>query len=101
VIAIGAEYLRIISWSYLASGFMFVASSTFQAMGNTIPSLLTSVVRISLTAIPTVILSRLAGFQLHWIWFLSLGANYVALAVSMLLLRREFGRRLSFGPAPA
>jgi putative MATE family efflux protein len=101
VIAVGAEYLRIISWSYIASGFVFVASSTFQAMGNTIPSLLTSVVRISLTAIPTVILSRLAGFQLHWIWYLSLGSNWVALAVSMLLLRREFARRLSFGAAPA
>jgi MATE family, multidrug efflux pump len=101
VIAIGAEYLRIISWSYVASGLIFVASSTFQAMGNTIPSLLTSVVRISLSAIPAVILSRLPGFELHWIWYLSLGSVYVALAVSMLLLRREFGRRLSFEAVPA
>ena len=101
VIAIGAEYLRIISWSYVASGLIFVASSTFQAMGNTIPSLLTSVVRISLTAIPAVILSRLPGFELHWIWYLSLGSVYSALAVSMLLLRREFGRRLRFDIAAA
>jgi putative MATE family efflux protein len=101
VIAIGAEYLRIISWSYVASGLIFVASSTFQAMGNTIPSLLTSVVRISLTAIPAVILSRLPGFELHWLWYLSLGSVYTALAVSMLLLRREFGRRLRFDVAAA
>ena len=101
VIATGAEYLRIISWSYVASGIIFVASSTFQAMGNTIPSLITSLVRISLSAVPTVILSRSAGFQLHWIWYLSLGSVYVALAVSMLLLRREFRRRLRFEPARA
>ena len=96
VIAIGVEYLRIISWSYVASGLIFVASSTFQAMGNTIPSLLTSAVRIGLVAIPVVFLARLPGFQLHWIWYLSLASVYVALTVSMLLLRREFRRRLRF-----
>ncbi|HZY40997.1 MAG TPA: MATE family efflux transporter [Anaerolineae bacterium] len=101
VIAVGTEYLRIISWSYVASGLMFVASSTFQAMGNTIPSLLASAVRIGLVAVPAVILARLPGFELHWIWYLSLGSVYVALAVSMLLLRREFRRRLGFEEAPA
>jgi Na+-driven multidrug efflux pump len=101
VIAVGTEYLRIISWSYVASGLMFVASSTFQAMGNTVPSLLASAVRIGLVAVPAVILSRLPGFALHWIWYLSLGSVYVALAVSMLLLRREFRRRLTFEAAPA
>jgi putative MATE family efflux protein len=99
VIAIGEEYLRIISWSYIASGLIFVASSTFQAMGNTVPSFITSLVRISLVAIPVWILSRLPGFQIHWIWYLSLASVLVALTVSMLLLRREFGRRLRFETA--
>src|SRR5437762_2926532 len=40
VIAVGTEYLRIISFNYVASGLVFVASSAFQAMGNTIPSLI-------------------------------------------------------------
>ncbi len=52
VIAVGTEYLRIISFNYVASGLVFVASSTFQAMGNTVPSLIASVVRIALVAIP-------------------------------------------------
>jgi hypothetical protein len=39
---VGEEYLRIVSWSYMASGVIFVASSMFQAMGNTIPSLVSS-----------------------------------------------------------
>ena len=101
VVAIGAEYLRIISWNYVASGLIFVASSMFQAMGNTIPSLVTSAVRIALVAIPALIFVQMPGFQLNWIWYLSAGAVYAQLALSMLLLRREFRRRLVFEPAAA
>ena len=35
VVAVGEEYLRIVSWNFVASGLVFVASSMFQAMGNT------------------------------------------------------------------
>ena len=96
VIAVGEEYLRIISWNYVASGLIFVASSMFQAMGNTVPSLVTSAVRIAMVAIPAFILARAPGFQLHWIWYLSVGSVLVQLTLSMLLLHREFGRRLRF-----
>jgi Na+-driven multidrug efflux pump len=80
----------------VASGLIFVNSSMFQAMGNTIPSLLTSSLRILLVAIPAVILSRMAGFDLAWVWYLSVFSVFVQLALSMYLLRREFGRRLNF-----
>jgi putative MATE family efflux protein len=96
VIAVGEEYLRIISWNYVASGLIFVASSMFQAMGNTLPSLIASAVRLTLIVVPAVALSRLPGFQLHTIWYLAVGAVLVQLILSMYLLRREFGRRLSF-----
>lgn len=95
-IAVGEEYLRIISWNYVASGLIFVASSMFQAMGNTVPSLVTSAVRITLVAVPVLWLARLPGFQLHTIWYISVGAVLVHLALSLLLLKREFNRRLSF-----
>jgi len=96
VIGVGAEYLRIISWNYVASGLIFVNSSMFQAMGNTLPSLVTSAVRISIIAIPAFVLPSLPGFELRWIWYLSVGSVLLQLALSMLLLRREFGRRLQF-----
>jgi putative MATE family efflux protein len=96
VIAVGDEYLRIISWNYVASGLIFVASSMFQAMGNTMPSLMTSAVRILLVAIPSVFLARTPGFQLHWLWYLSVASVFVQMVLSMLLLRREFGRRLAW-----
>ncbi len=101
VIAMGEEYLRIVSWNFVASGLIFVASSMFQAMGNTVPSLVASAVRIALVAIPAFILARLPGFQLHWIWYLSVGAVLAQLTLSMLFLRREFGRRLNFETASA
>jgi len=96
VLAVGTEYLRIASWNFIASGLVFVASSMFQAMGNTVPSLVASGTRILLVTVPAILLSRTPGFQLHWVWYLSVGAVLVQLALSMLLLRREFSRRLTF-----
>jgi Na+-driven multidrug efflux pump len=64
-------------------------------MGNTLPSLIASAVRILLIIIPAVMLSRLPGFQLHTIWYLSVAAVFVQLALSMYLLSREFRVRLN------
>ena len=94
VIAVGDEYLRIISWNFVASGVVFVASSTFQAIGNTIPSLVASFVRILLVALPAIALSRMVGFQLRWIWYLSVTAIAIQMVLSLWLLRREFALRL-------
>ena len=101
VIAVGEEYLRIVSWSYIASGIIFVASSMFQAMGNTIPSLVSSFTRIVGTAIPVMYLSRVPGFALRWVWLLSAVTIFAQLTISLLLLRREFRRRLAFVAADA
>jgi putative MATE family efflux protein len=99
VIAVGDEYLRIISINFIASGLIFVNSSMFQAMGNTIPSLITSSLRIVLVAVPAIILSRSPNFHLNWIWYLSAGSVFAQLGMSMYLLRREFRKRLVFLPA--
>ena len=100
VIDVGTTYLRIISWNFVASGLIFVSSSMFQAMGNTIPSVITSGARIVLVAVPAIMLSRTPGFHLVWVWYLSAGAVIVQLALALLLLRREFNRRLTFAPQP-
>ncbi len=100
VIEVGAEYLGIVSWTFAASGVIFVGGSMFQALGHTLPALIASFARILLVGIPAFALARLPGFELHWIWYLSVAALIVQLAVNQLLLFREFGRRLSFAPAP-
>lgn len=99
VIAVGEEYLRIVSWNFAASGIVFVASSTFQAIGNTVPPLLTSFIRIALVALPAFPLSRAPGFELRWIWYLSVVAVAAQMTMSLLLLRREFRLRLDVRPA--
>jgi putative MATE family efflux protein len=93
-IAVGAEYLQIIAWSFVASGMVFVSSSMFQALGNTVPPLISSVVRLVLVAVPLYFLTRMAGFELRWVWYLSVVTIWAQLAMNLLLLRREFGIKL-------
>ena len=100
VIAVGAEYLRIVAWTFVASGLIFVCSSMFQAMGNTMPSLIASVTRIVVIAVPAIAFSTMPGFQLVWIWYLSAGAIVLQLAMVMVFLRREFRVRLDSMPPP-
>jgi len=99
VIAVGVEYLRIVSWNFVASGVIYVSSSMFQALGNTIPALVASFVRILLLAIPAILLSRVPGFELRWIWYLSVASVATQMILSLLLLRREFVLRLGNGAA--
>ena len=101
VVAVGEEYLRIVSWNYLAAGLVFVTSSMFQAMGNTRPSLIASGVRVVVVAIPVFILSTFPGFRLAWVWYLTVVSVTLQLALSLWLLRRELSARLAFdAPAP-
>ena len=52
VLAVGGEYLRIVAWNFVPSGIVFVSSSMFQALGNTIPPLVSSFVRTCVLVIP-------------------------------------------------
>ena len=75
---------------------IFVASSMFQAMGNTIPPLVDLVRPDRRAGVPVILISRLPGFQLWWIWYLSVAAVWLHLGANLILLRREFRRRLAF-----
>ena len=97
VVAVGTEYLRIVCWSFVGSGVVFVASSMFQALGNTLPALATSFGRVVLVMVPAVIMARNPSFDLHWLWLLSAAAIFTQMLANLSLLRREFRLRL---PAP-
>jgi MATE family, multidrug efflux pump len=102
VVAIGEEYLRIVSWSFIASGITFVGSSMFQALGNTVPPLATSVLRLVLIGLPILWLAHQPGFSLRWIWYLSVISNTLQMLLNLLLLHREFRLRFGFPtPVPA
>jgi Na+-driven multidrug efflux pump len=101
VVSYGAEYLRIISWNFVASGVVFVSSSVFQGMGNTLPPLASSLTRLLLFAVPAYALASHPGFQMRHVWYVSLAAVGVQTCLSLWLLRREFGRKLDFPGVPA
>src|SRR5438045_9667662 len=88
VIAFGAEYLQIISLNFVAMGIVFTSSSVFQGIGNTLPPLISSATRLLLFALPAVILSRMAGFQIRQVWYLSVLSILLHAAVTRLLLLR-------------
>jgi putative MATE family efflux protein len=94
VVAVGVEYLRIVAISFVFSGITFVTSSMFQALGNTIPSLATSLLRLLLSVIPAILMSRMAGFHLNWIWYVGLVSVVTQTTVNLLLLQREFRLKL-------
>lgn len=100
VVAIAAEYLRISSWNFLAIGLVFCCSGMFQALGNTRPSLISSGSRLLTFALPAIWLSHRPGVQLHDFWWLSVGSVLLPAITSLLLLRHQLKRRLSFEPHP-
>ncbi|HXI57777.1 MAG TPA: MATE family efflux transporter [Polyangia bacterium] len=95
VLAVGSEYLRIVAWNFIPSGLVFVSSSMFQALGNTVPPLASSVTRTCLAVIPAYLLSRVDGFALSWIWYLSAASVICQMTLNLLFLRREYARKLA------
>ena len=99
VLASAAEYLRIVSWSFVASGVVYVSSSVFQAVGNSVPPLIASLIRTALAILPLWILTGVTGFALHWVWWLSVASVTVQVTLNLWLLRCEFRSRLAHVPA--
>jgi Na+-driven multidrug efflux pump len=96
VISFGSEYLQIISLNFVAMGIVFTSSSVFQGIGNTWPPLISSATRLLFFALPAVIMSGLPGFHLKQLWYLSVVSILLQAGVNVLLLRREFRRKLVF-----
>ena len=94
VVATGAEYLRIVSWGFVAYGLSFTASSMFQAIGNTWPALASTALRVTVFAIVGLWLARDPGFELRQLWYVAASVGVMQCALSFALLRREFSRRL-------
>jgi len=94
VVAVGAEFLRIISFNFVASGIAFTCSGMFQALGNTLPSLVVSASRIVTFAIPAVWLSRQPWFELRHLWYTSVCTVALQASGAWWMLAREMRRRL-------
>ena len=97
VVTFGADYLRIVSWNFVASGIIFVGSSTMQGLGNTRPALMASLLRLILFVVPVYWLSHQsqagrASFEMRHVWYLSLGSVFVHMCVLVWLVRARLSR---------
>jgi len=100
VIAVGTMFLRIISWNFIATGFMFTCSGMFQAIGNTWPAMWSGVMRLVLFGAPAVWLSMQPGFNLEQIFHWSVITVFLQAGLTYWLLRVQLDKRLVFAPAP-
>lgn len=95
MLSIGVPALRIICLSFPVAGFCIIAGSVFQALGNGVYSLLTSVIRQLVVLLPSAyILASIFGLQMVW-WSFPI-AEIASLILSTILLRRIY--RLQIKP---
>jgi Na+-driven multidrug efflux pump len=94
VIAAGAGFLQIISYNFVANGIIFTCSGMFQAMGNTVPSLLTSGSRLITFVLPAVWMARQPWFEINQLWYVSVVSISLQAVLAWLLVEREMRIRL-------
>jgi Na+-driven multidrug efflux pump len=95
VVRVGAQFLHLISWIFVFSAVLTVCSGVFQALGKTLPSLLTSASRLVFYALPTIWLTMQPDYELEHVWYLLIAATVVQAALSLVLLRKQM--RLQLG----
>lgn len=101
VVTVAAEFLAVISLNFISAGLVFTCSGMFQALGNTVPTVISSAVRLCLFLVPALWLARQPGFALHELWLVSVGASTVHAGFAIWLLHREVTARRLFDVLPS
>jgi putative MATE family efflux protein len=94
VLLVSDDYLRIVSWNFVATGIVFVCSGMFQALADTMPSFLSGASRLVTFVVPCLILSSHPSARLLDFWRVALVAGFIQAGISLLLLRRSLARHL-------
>ncbi|MBM6927378.1 MATE family efflux transporter [Pseudoflavonifractor phocaeensis] len=89
MLAIGVPALRIISLCFTFAGFNIVCSSTFQALGNGVLSMIMSIVRQLVVLLPAAYLLSLTG-QVTAVWWAFPIAEIASLILCLIFLRHTF-----------
>ena len=91
MLAIGVPALRIISLCFVFAGFSIICSSTFQALGNGLLSMMISIVRQLLILLPAAFFLSLSG-SVTAVWWAFPIAELASLALCVIFLRRIYRR---------
>jgi putative MATE family efflux protein len=94
-IGVGTQYLQIISWNFVASGFVFTCSAVFQGLGNTVPAVVSSASRLVSFVLPVLWLSAQPHFEMIQVWYVSVASVASQAVFSLWLVRRELRLRLT------
>ena len=93
MLKIGVPALRIISLSFLFAGYCIIVGSVFQALGNGVYSLITSVARQLLCLLPLAYLfAKLFG--LHAVWYSFPLAEIISVAMTTILFIRIYRKKI-------
>jgi putative MATE family efflux protein len=94
VILISVAFLQMICWNFVPAGLVFTCSGMFQALGNTIPALLSTATRLITFILPALWLSKQGNFQIEQLWYISVATVCIQALVSCYFLKQEFKKRL-------
>lgn len=89
MLTIGVPALRIISTCFVFAGFSIVCSSVFQALGNSIFSMIMSITRQLAVLLPAAYILAHA-FGLHAVWYAFPIAEFASLALSIIMLSHTY-----------
>lgn len=93
MLAIGVPALKIISLHFLLAGYSIIISSTFQALGNGVYSLIVSAARQLFVILPVAyIFAKLAGLSAVW-WSFPI-AELVSVLLCTLLFTRIYRQKI-------
>lgn len=87
-------FVQIMSWTLVAQGLVYTCAFLFQALGNTMPALMSATVRFVVFAVPALWLSQQLGFHSNQVWYLLTASTAVQAVASLWLLQVEFKRKL-------
>ena len=93
MLEIGVPALRLISLSFLFAGYCIIVGSVFQALGNGMYSLITSVARQLLCILPAAwIFAEVWG--LHAVWYSFPLAEIISVVLSTILFKRIYDNKI-------
>ncbi|WP_035481699.1 MATE family efflux transporter [Gallaecimonas xiamenensis] len=93
VLAFAVQFLSILSMVFVASGITFTCSSFFQGMGNTLPALASSLLRLLVFAGGALLLAARPGFSLDHLWYWSIATVAMQAVLSLALAYRQLRRQ--------
>jgi putative MATE family efflux protein len=94
VIMVGADFLRVISWNFVAQGIVFTCSGMFQGLGNTRPAMLSSAFRLTLFIPIVIYLMYRPGFSIIQVWYVSVLSVTLQAGISYLLVQQQLRVKL-------